>query len=234
MFGDIQIDLQELNTFTIIFRIFLSILIGGIVGVERNLKNRTAGLRTYMLVCFSSTIVMMTNQYITEIYPNGFSDPARMGAQVISGIGFLGAGTILVTERNRIKGLTTAAGLWASAIIGLAVGIGFYSLAIIGGITMLIIIVLMRPLKRYVQGKSDQIDFYAVVDSVDDFNEFVAYCANLRVNIQNLRVEQQQSAEQESIYYVSIDLDNRIRRADFMAGINALDGISLIEELEDA
>src|SRR5690554_4598709 len=100
---------------------------GGILGLDREFKNRPAGLRTFMLVCIASTLVMITNQYVLEVYSHLNIDPTRMGAQVISGIGFLGVGTIIVTRRNHVKGLTTAAGLWASACIGLAIGIGFYS-----------------------------------------------------------------------------------------------------------
>jgi len=88
-------------------------LLGGILGIERGRKYRPAGFRTYMLVCLGTTIVMLTNQYVYERYGGG--DPVRMGAQVISGIGFLGAGTIIVTGHNQVKGLTTAAGLWAAA-----------------------------------------------------------------------------------------------------------------------
>ena len=115
--------LKELNSISVTVRLMLSLVCGGILGVERGRKKRPAGFRTYMLVCMGAALVMITNQYIVEVY--GGSDPARMGAQVISGIGFLGAGTIIVTGRNRVKGLTTAAGLWAAACVGLSLGIGF-------------------------------------------------------------------------------------------------------------
>ena len=101
-------------------------MLGGIVGVEREKKGRPAGLRTYMLVCSGSALVMMTNQYLAVCYPQ--VDVSRMASQVISGIGFLGAGTIILTGKNQVRGLTTAAGLWAVACLGLAIGIGFYSL----------------------------------------------------------------------------------------------------------
>ena len=120
-------EIRFLTDSSIVIRILFSLVIGGILGLERGLKNRPAGLRTYILVCMGSCIVMMTNQYVYQVYGTG--DPVRMAAQVISGIGFLGAGTIIVTRRNQIKGLTTAAGLWASACIGLSIGIGLYEVA---------------------------------------------------------------------------------------------------------
>src|SRR5690606_7604274 len=110
LFSDILADinqiLHELNAISTAFRILLAMIMGGILGLEREFKNRPAGFRTYMLVCIGSTMVMITNQYIYQTFETFDVDPARMGAQVISGIGFLGAGTIIVTRRNQIKGLT--------------------------------------------------------------------------------------------------------------------------------
>ena len=102
--------LREINLASVCLRIVLSLIIGGILGLERGRKNRPAGFRTYILVCLGSTLVMMTNQYVYQVF--GTSDPTRMGAQVVSGISFLGAGTIIVTGRQQIKGITTAAGMW--------------------------------------------------------------------------------------------------------------------------
>ena len=117
-------EIREVTYLAVALRILAAVIIGGFVGLERGMKNRPAGLRTYMLVCVGSCLIMLTNQYIYQCYGTG--DPVRMGAQVVSGIGFLGAGTIVVTRRNQIKGLTTAAGLWTAAGVGLALGIGFY------------------------------------------------------------------------------------------------------------
>ena len=114
------INLYELNVLTITVRIFLAVVLGGLIGTERDFKNRAAGIRTHMLVCLGASVVMMTNQYVVLSFPELDIDITRMGAQVVSGIGFLGAGTILVTKENQIEGLTTAAGLWASATLGLA------------------------------------------------------------------------------------------------------------------
>ena len=126
-----MIAARELTAAGIWIRILAAVFFGGILGIERGMKNRPAGLRTYMLVCIGSCVVMLVNQYIYQVYHTG--DPVRMGAQVISGIGFLGAGTIVVTPHNQIRGLTTAAGLWAVACVGLALGLGLYEIALAGG-----------------------------------------------------------------------------------------------------
>lgn len=101
-----------------------SLVAGTLIGLDRSMKRRGAGIKTHVLVCLGSALVMMTGQFIQLNY-EGTMDVARMGAQVISGVGFLGVGTIIVTGHNQVKGLTTAAGLWACACIGLAIGIGF-------------------------------------------------------------------------------------------------------------
>ena len=114
MLDILTFNLNELNVITIMVRVFLAIFIGGLIGTERDMRQRSAGIRTHMLVCLGAAIVMMTNEYIYLEMGDGNIDITRMGAQVVSGIGFIGAGTILVTRDNRIKGLTTAAGLWAA------------------------------------------------------------------------------------------------------------------------
>lgn len=120
---------------TIIIRTLLAIVCAGIIGFDRDYHGAPAGFRTHILVCLGAMLAMTTGQF-AHMYIGG-ADPSRIGAQVISGIGFLGAGTIIVTGRRRISGLTTAAGLWASACVGLAIGVGFYEGAIVGTLAIL-------------------------------------------------------------------------------------------------
>ena len=104
-------------------RMFLAVLCGGIIGIEREYKHRPAGFRTHTLITIGATLTTLTSQFLVK---QGLAtDPARLGAQVIAGMGFIGAGAIIVTARRQVKGLTTAAGLWTSAIMGLAIGAGF-------------------------------------------------------------------------------------------------------------
>jgi len=120
------------NIVALLVRTLLVLICAGIIGYERNERGAAAGLRTHILVCLGAMIAMSTGQYAGMFYT---TDISRIGAQVVSGIGFLGAGTIIVNKR-RITGLTTAAGLWAAACIGLAIGVGFYEGAIIGTIAV--------------------------------------------------------------------------------------------------
>ena len=117
----------------IVINLTLAFLFGGIIGFLREAEGKTAGLRTHILVCVGSALLMMLSSYMLTL--SSLADPGRIAAGVVTGIGFLGAGTIIVTGRNRVKGLTTAAGLWATACIGLAIGIGI--LYILSGMAFL-------------------------------------------------------------------------------------------------
>lgn len=161
--------LHQLNLLSIIVRLALAALLGGALGMERGKKGRPAGFRTYITVCVASALVMLTGQYVYTYFETG--DPARLGAQVINGIGFLGAGTILVTRKIQVKGLTTAACLWASACIGLAIGIGFYW----GGILCTVLVFLgMTSMQRLEQGflsKARDMDFFAEFDTAKSLGQ---------------------------------------------------------------
>ena len=146
--------LRGLNMVSMLVRVVLAILIGGIIGMERGRKNSQAGLRTYILVCLGATLVMMTNQFVYVVY--NVSDPVRLGAQVISGIGFLGAGTIMMKGRSQIKGLTTAAGLWTAACLGLTIGVGFYEGAIIGASAIMFTIAGLSGLDSWIHSRLAQ------------------------------------------------------------------------------
>lgn len=137
----------------VIVRLILSALLSGLIGVERQLHRRTAGLRTHILVCVGSTLIMLTSIYIFDIYKEiAPVDPARIAAGVITGIGFLGAGTI-IRYGEEIRGLTTAASLWVLAAVGLAVGCGFYSAAIATTVLVLMALLLLRRLENKILGK---------------------------------------------------------------------------------
>jgi len=140
--------LTPLNIFV---RLVLSVLLGGLVGLERELHRRTAGLRTHILVSMGSCLIMLTSLYIFDIYKDKAAslDPARIAAGVITGIGFLCAGTI-IRSGEAVRGLTTAASLWIVSGIGLAVGCGFYLAAFISSIFALAVLFFFRYLEKYI------------------------------------------------------------------------------------
>ena len=123
--------LRDINVASISLRVFLAIIVGGLIGIERGKQGRAAGMRTHILVCLGAALTVMIGFYAREVLGYDNSDPLRVSAQVISGIGFLGVGTILVKGRFQITGLTTAACVWTTATIGIALGAGFYEGALI-------------------------------------------------------------------------------------------------------
>ena len=131
----------------IILRLVLSVVLSGFIGFERQLHRRSAGLRTHILVCLGSCLIMLTSLYVFDIYKEIASiDPSRIAAGVITGIGFLGAGTI-IRDREGVKGLTTAASLWVVAGIGLAVGCGFFSAGISATALTLVVLLILRRIE---------------------------------------------------------------------------------------
>lgn len=180
-------EIRYLTDSTVVFRIVFSLVLGGILGLERGLKNRPAGLRTYILVCMGSCIVMMTNQYVYQVYDTG--DPVRMAAQVISGIGFLGAGTIIVTRRNQIKGLTTAAGLWASACVGLSIGIGLYEVAVIGGMAIFVVLTLLNHWDFFIRSRARDVEAYIEIPEKMSFSYFLHETKMRGIMIRNVQAD---------------------------------------------
>lgn len=233
MLENLAIDLYELNLITITVRVFLSIILGGIIGTERDIKNRAAGVRTHMLVCLGAAVVMLTNQYVVSAFPDLDTDITRMGAQVISGIGFLGAGTILITGQNQIQGLTTAAGLWASATIGLAIGIGFYEIALVGFLAILFIVFFLKPFKTFVQTKTDISHYTLLIHLNDNLDEFFEFTSKNDIKIINMSIETDESYRESlgMMLRVTMELGPNTPKEEMYDTISSLKTVSHIVEL---
>lgn len=193
--------LRDLTISSLIVRILLAITIGGILGYERERLNRPAGLRTYMLVSLGACVCMIINQYVTQVF--GMGDPVRMGAQVISGIGFLGAGSIITTGHHRISGLTTAAGLWAAACLGLATGIGFYELAILGGGSALFILAIFHNVDSALHRRRKVIEIYVEADQRGFLPKFVRYLRGQELTMSNLQFISSRKLADDTVCFVA-------------------------------
>ena len=203
---------------------------GGIIGLERSRKNRPAGFRTYMIVCLSSALVMMTNQFIYNNFAE--SDPARLGAQVISGIGFLGAGTIIVTSRSQIKGLTSAAGLWASACLGLAIGIGFYSGAIIVALIVFIIITFFKKIDYLLTSNNKIINLYTSFKSIEQLDNFIIHCNQSGYKVRDIEITKDTMQNNVSVIaIITIETKERISHIEVIQKLNSFEELIHIEEL---
>ena len=181
---------------------FLAIFCGGILGVERAIKHHAAGFRTYIIVCVGATIAMLTNEFINLAVGGG--DAARFGAQVISGIGFLGAGTIIVTSRNTIRGLTTAAGLWGCACLGLAIGVGFYTLALLGTLILTIVFAILPTIENYFTTRSRFFEIHIEFDNRENLKQFVNFARENNFQISSIEHNSAYYSSGLSVYSISL------------------------------
>ena len=152
---------RGISTQALALRMVLAVCCGSLIGIEREFKRRPAGFRTHILVCMGAMLTTLTSEYllVERMYA---VDPARLGAQVIAGIGFVGAGTIIVTKNQRVKGLTTAASVWAVACLGIAAGFGYYALALVGMLFTLTTLTVFEALQRKLVHSHSAEDRYLV------------------------------------------------------------------------
>jgi len=222
--------LREITYTAILLRILCALLVGGIIGIERGRKNRPAGLRTYMLVCVGSCLIMMTNQYVFQSIGTG--DPVRLGAQVVSGIGFLGAGTIVVTKRNQIKGLTTAAGLWAAAGVGLALGIGFYEGALTAGLAIYLVLTALQRWDDKMHQNAKVMELYIEQAEEHNLGGLIRQLRNLDVEIDSLQTENDGAIEDGArALIVTLRLRKKSNHPLLIKDIKKMDGVLYVEEL---
>lgn len=219
----------DINIVSVSLRLFLAFLFGGIIGLERGANRHPAGFRTYILVCVGAALAMMTNQFMLQTYGTG--DPARLGAQVITGVGFLGVGTILITGKNKIKGLTTAAGLWSSACLGLSLGTGFYSGACIAALIIFISLALLPKIENYFYRKSRVIDLYIEVDTIESFRNIKQFIRTFDSNFYEAHLSQAPPVFPSSISFnISVRLPKGLTHKDAVEKLEQMDGVRLVEE----
>ena len=248
-----MLTLRELTLTAIVVRIVVAIVLGGIIGLERGMKNRAAGLRTYMLVSLGACVVMLINQYTTQVFGTG--DPVRLGAQVISGIGFLGAGTIIVTSHNQIKGLTTAAGLWtsaciglaigiglyevaivaglwASACIGLAIGIGLYEVALIAGLCVFLVLTVLHEMDYFLHSRTRMVDTYIELDQTVSLGRFIRNLRDQGLEISNIQREHDTAYGDEVLSFTAtIKGQKKTHQAELVRFLRKQEGVKYLEVL---
>lgn len=215
---------------TMLLKLVLSIILGALIGYDREYKNRPAGLRTNILVCLGATLVQIINIDIFNNY-KGVSgiDPARFGAQVISGIGFLGAGTIL-REGASIKGLTTAASLWVVACIGLAIGNGSYIPAIATAILAFITLTLIKGVENRL---SDRNPYFNIEVRIENRPGGIGYVGQtlgeLGVNITNIEFIEQ-GAEIATVH-ISLKIPGKTKKQDIINKLRTGHGVISVDEI---
>ena len=232
-FSDVSEYLMELNFVTIVLRLFLATACAGVLGVERQIKSRPAGLRTHIIVCLGSALVMMISQHLSN---HGMAtDSARLGAQVISGIGFLGAGTIILTGRTgkpQVKGLTTAASLWTCACMGLAIGCGFYAGALATCLFVLFAVTVLNRVDKYFYTKTRVLYLQIELKAPSDLSAVCAHLEEGGVEIRDLRIQKRaELSETHTCATLDLRLHSAKEKTDMIVGLSCLPGVVAIEEL---
>ena len=218
------------NVLSVTVRLLLALIMGGLIGMERGRHGRAAGMRTHILVCVGSCMTALVGIYIMSINPG--ENITRIAAQVISGIGFLGAGTIVVTKHNQIKGLTTAAGLWACAAVGLSLGIGFYEAALVSGIAVYVVLTLLHRWDDRMRMKGKVFDVYFELSKGYPLGDFIRAVRDMNLEISGIRMEADAVLRDgSSAFTATIKAKRRVDHASILAQINKLDGVDYLEEI---
>ena len=222
-------------------RLLLAVFIGCVIGIERERKNRPAGMRTHVLVCVGASIIaimesLMIADTITLNMNNASTGIAisygRISAQVISGIGFLGAGTIIVTARNQIKGLTTAAGLWASACVGLALGIGLYAVSIMGSVAIFVILTLLHELDFHMRRSTKQVEVYVELKHNVAVGQFLDFVRDRHYEPSNLQILLENTSDNGILAFsVTLKGQKNCNHDDIVTTVKTMPGIGYVEEL---
>lgn len=222
---------RDFSTASLCLRMILAFICGGIVGIEREYKRRPAGFRTHILVCTGAAMTTLTGQYLM-MELNYQVDIMRLGAQVIAGIGFIGAGTIIVTKRQRIKGLTTAAGLWTTAIVGLSLGAGFYEGGIITIFLIVIIEHVMSRIEYFILQNTPELNVYVECEDRYCLEKIISKMHDIKVRVVNMEV--MRTATESSVGASAIfllRLQKSIDANSVIGIISEISGIKIAEEL---
>ena len=234
--------LRELNLASMCLRIVLAMIVGGFLGFDREIQHRPAGFRTYMLVAMAAASTAILSQYL-DLMLNTFwkdafdivgrrTDLVRLGARVVSGIGFLGTGTIMVTERKEVTGLTTACCLWAAACMGLAIGAGFYEGVLVGFVIVAFVMRLLPPLERALLASSTRMNIFVEMDSLKDL-----HAVSERMKAGGIWLYDMEMGKRETggVSHVTglfnVRLPGRRKHTEVLAALAVLPGVVAIEEV---
>ena len=222
---------RDLTMTSIFLRMVLSVSCGGFIGLERTYKRHDAGFRTHILICIGACMTTLIGQYLSLVM-GYYTDITRLGAQVIAGVGFIGAGAIIVTQREQVKGLTTAAGLWASAIVGLSLGAGFFEGGLYTTLLILIAELYLSKLEYYIFRHSKEMNLYLEYVDSSTLELILALFRTKGITVQNMEVTRSKGSERHNAgALMLLRLNDTITPKDLLLRLNEMDGILLAAEL---
>lgn len=222
---------REMSLLSVTVRLGLAMLCGGLIGIEREYKRRPAGFRTHILICLGAAMTTLTSQYLYLVL-GMYTDIARLGAQVIAGIGFIGAGTIVVTKRQHVKGLTTAAGLWVAAIIGLMCGAGYVEAALFATLAVLIAEILLVRLEYLFARTATDANLYIEYNNASAIEKVIFTVKNRKAKLTGLEISRISNGESHCYCaMLSVQTDRKHPIGELTEAISGEEGVTLVEEL---
>lgn len=231
MLSSILAPLRELTLASLSLRMLLAAICGGLIGIEREYKRRPAGFRTHILICLGACMTTLTSQYL-YLYMHYYTDMGRLGAQVIAGIGFIGAGTIIVTRRKRVKGLTTAAGLWAAAIIGLCIGAGFYEGAVMSTVLILLAELFFSKLEYKILASAPESNLYMEYTDRKCLENVLRIIREHEIKVLNLEITRTVGTEKHNacaLFYLR--LNRHCNLEELLEQMHSTEGVISVEEI---
>lgn len=223
--------LEDFNAVSVAVRLVCATLMGALIGMERATKKRSAGLRTFALVCLGAALTMVVNEYMYEKY--NYGDPVRLAAQVISGIGFLGMGTIVVTGKNQVKGLTTAATLWVTGALGICVGSGYVMASIYTFVLMMIIIKVLAFVSRFWENHTREVELYVEVKRESGIKEVMEQMKGSGYKIVSMEKMQDKTLfEDTEGMAVELDLGKKMSHEVVIGELSELSSVKYVEEID--
>ena len=222
--------LRDLSLLSVSARMLLAVLCGGVIGIEREYKRRPAGFRTHILICLGSSMTTLTSQYLMLVMHYA-TDIGRLGAQVIAGVGFIVAGAIIVTRRRRVKGLTTAAGLWTAAIVGLACGAGFYEGAILVTGLILVAELAFTKLEYHVRDHTRETNLYIEYTGNLTLDAIIAHFREIQAKITDMEMTRTQDGDHSACVIFTVQLKHQKACEQLLTELMEMNGVKTVEEL---
>ncbi len=212
-------------------RLVFSMVVGMVLGIDRAMKRRGAGVKTHVLVCLGSALVMLTSEYLMRTFPEAKTDLTRMGAQVISGVGFLGVGTIMITGRNQVRGLTTAACLWVCACVGLAAGAGFVEGSAYALVLIFITLKVFSRVDMMVHERANVFNLYLEFNANKSIAGFMDEIRTMNVRIAGFDVMKSKIKGEGPTAVMTIEVKDKLLKKTLLHDIQMMEHVRYVEEL---
>ena len=219
----------SITALSVIIRLLCALTLGTIIGAERATKGHAAGLRTYILVSLGACVAMLTNDFL-----GGNADEARIGAAVITGIGFIGAGSIMITPRNHVRGLTTAAALWACACASLAYGAGFYTLGLFATAAIAIAVIIMPRIESRIQANARLFNLHVELLSRPDLQKLLVFLRDNNISVKSIAYDPAYANTGLSVYSLSLYIEKAAnkKKAEVINMVRELEYVNFCENLD--